>query len=49
MTNGRKHSILYQRYDDILDAYSDSWSSFVSGTKRVNKMCYTDCTEVGTT
>ena len=38
----------FQGYDDILDACSDAWNSFVSNTKRVIKMCSRDWIEVGT-
>ena len=38
----------FKGYDDILDACSDAWNSFVSDAKRVTKMCSRDWIEVRT-
>ncbi|WP_179078310.1 hypothetical protein [Colwellia sp. UCD-KL20] len=46
----RQHHIAnrcFQGDDDILDACSDAWNSFVSDAKRVITMCRRDWIKVG--
>ena len=39
----------FNGYDDIVDACSKAWNSFINDTKRVTQMCSRDWLQVGKT